>query len=97
MALRLPRNPALPGLAGLDRAALGIPDETALLHRYAELSGRAPPDDWPFVIAFSFFRLAAIAQGVAKRAAQGNASSEQAMQAGQMTAMLAKLGLAELA
>jgi hypothetical protein len=24
MALRLPRNPALPGLAGLDRDALGI-------------------------------------------------------------------------
>ena len=36
MALRLPRNPALPGLAGLDRAALGIPDEAAIaapLHR----------------------------------------------------------------
>jgi aminoglycoside phosphotransferase (APT) family kinase protein len=96
MALRLPRNPALPGLAGLDRTALGIPDETALLRRYAELGGRALPDDWPFVIAFSYFRLAAIAQGVAKRALLGNASSEQAAQAGQMTARLAHLGLAEL-
>ncbi len=93
MALRLPRNPALPGLAGLDRAALGIPDEAALLARYSQLTGRPIPADWPFVLAFSFFRLAAIAQGVAKRAEQGNASSEQAMQAGRMTGMLAMLGM----
>jgi aminoglycoside phosphotransferase (APT) family kinase protein len=96
MALRLPRNPALPGLAGLDRAALGIPTEAAMLARYSELSGRPIPADWPFVLAFSYFRLAAIAQGVAKRAQQGNASSEQAMQAGQMTGMLASLGLQAL-
>jgi aminoglycoside phosphotransferase (APT) family kinase protein len=96
MALRLPRNPALPGLAGLDRAVLGIPDEAAILRRYSELTGRQIPDDWSFVLAFSYFRLAAIAQGVAKRAAQGNASSEQAMQAGRMTAMLASEGLAAL-
>ena len=96
MALRLPRNPALPGLAGLDRAALGIPDEAALLARYSALTGRDIPADWPFVLAFSFFRLAAIAQGVAKRAQQGNASSDQAMQAGRMTEMLAELGLAAL-
>ncbi len=93
MALRLPRNPALPGLAGLDRAALGIPDEAALLAHYSQVTGRPIPMDWPFVLAFSFFRLAAIAQGVAKRAEQGNASSEQAMQAGRMTGMLATLGL----
>ncbi len=93
MALRLPRNPALPGLAGLDRAALGIPDEAALLARYSQVTGRPIPADWAFVLAFSFFRLAAIAQGVAKRAEQGNASSEQAMQAGRMTGMLATLGL----
>lgn len=93
MALRLPRNPALPGLAGLDRTALGIPDEVALLARYSQVSGRPIPVDWSFVLAFNFFRLAAIAQGVAKRAEQGNASSEQAMQAGRMTGMLATLGL----
>ncbi len=93
MALRLPRNPALPGLAGMDRTALGIPDEAALLARYSQVSGRPIPADWSFVLAFNFFRLAAIAQGVAKRAEQGNASSEQAMQAGRMTGMLATLGL----
>jgi aminoglycoside phosphotransferase (APT) family kinase protein len=97
MALRLPRNPALPGLAGLDRAALGIPDEAAMLARYAALTGRAIPSDWAFVLAFSFFRLAAIAQGVAKRSQQGNASSAQAAQAGAMTALLSELGLQALA
>jgi aminoglycoside phosphotransferase (APT) family kinase protein len=96
MALRLPRNPALPGLAGLDRAELGIPDEAAILRRYTELTGRPMPADWPFVLAFSFFRLAAIAQGVAKRSQQGNASSEKAAQAGQMTALLAETGLRTL-
>ncbi|TXI49646.1 MAG: phosphotransferase family protein [Lysobacter sp.] len=93
MALRLPRNPALPGLAGLDRAALGIASEAELLARYAERSGRPIPEDWPFVLAFSFFRLAAIAQGVAKRAEQGNASNDQAVQAGRMVEMLAVMGM----
>ncbi|MDQ3287014.1 MAG: phosphotransferase family protein [Pseudomonadota bacterium] len=92
MALRLPGQPPLPGLAGKDRAALGIPDEAALLRRYSELSGTRVDADWPFVLAFSFFRLAAIAQGVAKRAQQGNASSEQAAQAGRMAAVLAQMG-----
>ena len=93
MALRLPRNPALPGLAGLNRKELGIPSEEKMLKRYAELTGCEIPEDWTFVLAFCFFRLAAIAQGVAKRAQQGNASSEQATQAGQMTALLADMGL----
>lgn len=67
-----------------------------MLARYAELTGRAIPADWPFVLAFSFFRLAAIAQGVAKRVQQGNASSEQAAQAGQMTILLAQMGMQAL-
>ena len=96
MALRLPRNPTLPGLGDMDRAAAGIPTESQLLQRYAELSGDQSVPNWGFVLAFSFFRLAAIAQGVAKRAEQGNASSERAMLAGQMTGMLAGMGLRAL-
>ena len=94
MALRLPRNPVLPGLAGVDRAALGIPDETAMIDRFAAASGLDPHPHWPFLLAFQFFRLAAIAQGVLKRALQGNASSERAMQAGAMTRSIAELGVA---
>jgi aminoglycoside phosphotransferase (APT) family kinase protein len=94
MALRLPRNPVLSGLAGMDRAALGIPEEAALIEDYRQLSGSAPDEDWPFHLAFNFFRLAAIAQGVYQRAQQGNASSEQAQSAGQMARQVAELGAA---
>lgn len=93
MALRLPGRPPLPGLAGQDRAALGIPDEAALLRRYGERSGTPVQADWGFVLAFSFFRLAAIAQGVARRAQQGNAASAQAQQAGRMAETLAQMGV----
>jgi aminoglycoside phosphotransferase (APT) family kinase protein len=92
MALRLPRNPVLPGLAGIDRAALGIPAESALVERFAAATGLDPLPHWNFLLAFQFFRLAAIAQGVLKRALQGNASSEQALAAGRMTRTIATLG-----
>lgn len=92
MCLRLPRNPVIPGLAGLDRAALGIPDEAAIVTAYRELGGPDPGSAWPFHLAFNFFRLGAIAQGVFKRAQQGNASSEQALDTGRMTDMLAQMG-----
>ena len=94
MALRLPRNPVIPGLQGLDRLALGIPSEADIVARYAALSGRQVFKDWPFILAFNFFRLAAIAQGVAKRATQGNASSTQADTTGKMVPTIAALGLA---
>jgi aminoglycoside phosphotransferase (APT) family kinase protein len=92
MALRLPRNPVLPGLAGIDRTALGIPAESALVERFAAATGLDPLPHWNFLLAFQFFRLAAIAQGVLKRALQGNASSEQALAAGRMTRTIASLG-----
>ena len=94
MALRLPRNPVLPGLAGVDRASLGIPGEAALLDAFAARTGLDPRADWPFHLAFHFFRLAAIAQGVMKRALDGNASSEQALAAGKMARTIAELGVA---
>jgi len=94
MALRLPRNPILPGLAGMDRGALGIPDEAALIERFAAATGLDPLPHWNFLLAFQFFRLAAIAQGVLKRALQGNASNERAMQAGTMARTIAELGAA---
>jgi aminoglycoside phosphotransferase (APT) family kinase protein len=92
MALRLPRNPVLPGLAGVDRAALGIPTEAAMIERFAIATHLDPLPHWNFLLAFGFFRLAAIAQGVLKRALQGNASSEQALAAGRMTKAIAELG-----
>lgn len=94
MALRLPRNPVLPGLAGVDRSALGIPQEDAMIERFVAATGLDPRPHWNFLLAFQFFRLAAIAQGVLRRALQGNASSEQALAAGRMTHTIAELGAA---
>lgn len=93
MSLRLPRNPVLSGLKGVDRAAAGIPDEAAMVARYAELRGLDQVPHWPFTLAFNFFRLAAIAQGVARRAELGNASNERAAAVGTMVPLLAQMGL----
>jgi aminoglycoside phosphotransferase (APT) family kinase protein len=81
MGLRLPSGKTdgpSSGLAGLDPAALGIPSETEYADKYCERMGIDNIANWSFYMAFSFFRLAAICQGVAKRAADGNASSKSA-------------------
>jgi len=92
MALRLPQNPLLPGLGGRDRAALGLPDEAELIARYQAATGIAPSAGWNFHLAFNFFRLAAIAHGVQRRAEQGNASSSRALEAGAMARLVSALG-----
>ena len=97
MALRLPANPMLPGLAGKNRTELGIPQESEWLSDYFSSSGRAQPADWAFYLAFNFFRLAAIAQGVKKRAVLGNASNARANEVGAMVNVHAQAGLAALA
>ncbi|WP_179400768.1 phosphotransferase [Burkholderia guangdongensis] len=90
MCLRLPSSGYISGLADQDRAALGIPDEAQIVARYCELRGIEPIRDWHFYLAFSFFRLAAILQGVKARALKGNASSTKALQVGEMAGPLAE-------
>jgi aminoglycoside phosphotransferase (APT) family kinase protein len=84
------------GIAGMDLAALGIPDEQTYLRRYCERTGRTDIDevlrDWPFYIAYNLFRIAAILQGIARRALEGIASSAQAHEAGAQARPLAELG-----
>ena len=72
------------GMAGVDHAALGIPDERSYLDAYCRRTGRAPvdPAHWEFYLAYSMFRLAAILQGILKRARDGTASSAQALETG---------------
>jgi aminoglycoside phosphotransferase (APT) family kinase protein len=94
MCLRLPRHGHIAGLAGLDRAALGVPDEEAIVAQYCKLRGIDAIGNWNFYLAFSFFRLASIAQGVKKRALGGNASNDKARQVGEMAGALAKMGIA---
>jgi aminoglycoside phosphotransferase (APT) family kinase protein len=94
MQLRIPSDAAIPGLGGVDREVLGIPSEKAYVQQYCQRRGIAEIDNWVFYLAFSFFRLSAILQGVYKRALDGNASSKKAMDYGALAAPLADLGWA---
>lgn len=94
MQLRMPAaKSGMSGLAGVDRAALGIPSEAEYVAQYCERMGIEKIDHWSFYLAFSFFRLAAIAQGVAKRAQDGNASNKEAKKVGAYVAPLAMAAL----
>jgi aminoglycoside phosphotransferase (APT) family kinase protein len=94
MQLRMPaEQAATPGLAGLDRASLGIPSESEYVNRYCQRTGIDGIDNWTFYLAFSFFRLAAIIQGVAKRAVDGNASNARAAELGRWVEPLARMAL----
>ncbi|NOZ43065.1 MAG: phosphotransferase, partial [Alphaproteobacteria bacterium] len=64
MQWRMPHSSLVRGLDGVDRPALGIPGEEEYIREYAGRMGRGAIDHWPFYLAFSFFRLAAIVQGV---------------------------------
>jgi len=86
-------HPASGGLVHTDYAASGIPSEKEYIEAYCKRTGRDEIDNWPFYIAFSFFRLAAIVQGVYKRGLDGNASSERAKTYGAFAQMLSTLGV----
>lgn len=77
MQWRLPHETAFRGLGGIDRAALGLPTEDAYVAAYCRRRGIGGIANWTFFLAFSFFRLAAICQGVYKRALDGNASNPE--------------------
>lgn len=92
MQWRLPHAGNFRGLAGADSAALGIPSEADYVALYCRRAGIAGIDNWPFYLAFSLFRLAAILQGVVKRALDGNASNpERAAQMAKSVPQLARM------
>jgi aminoglycoside phosphotransferase (APT) family kinase protein len=72
-------------------SATGIPSEEEFLAEYCRLTGRDGIPNWNFYLAFSFFRLASILQGVYKRGIMGNASSTEAMERGRMARDIADL------
>ncbi|HEX7156916.1 MAG TPA: phosphotransferase [Burkholderiaceae bacterium] len=80
------------GIEGLDFAALGIPDEASYIRRYCERTGRDRIEHWNFYLAYNLFRIAAILQGVYKRATEGIASSDDALEHGARARKLAELG-----
>ncbi|MFM1991826.1 MAG: hypothetical protein RJA99_4783 [Pseudomonadota bacterium] len=85
---------AFRGIAGLDLAALGIPDEQAYIRRYCERTGRTDIGNWDFYLAYNCFRLAGILQGIVKRALDGTASSPQALEQGKRVRPLAEMAWA---
>jgi len=70
------------GLAGADIARLGIPTEEEYVAAYCEQTGDTRPAAWEFYMVYSLFRLAAIMQGIAKRAVDGTAASPEARDLG---------------
>ena len=66
------------GFSGLDIKSLGIPSESDYVAAYCRRTGRTGIPNWPFFLALSMFRLAAIVQGVYKRGLDGIASSDKA-------------------
>ena len=95
MQLRMPSQGAqISGLEGVDRRSLGIPEEQDYVAAYCRRMNFEGIGNWAFYLAFSFFRLAAIVQGVAKRAVDGNASNTKAASLGQWVEPLARQALA---
>ncbi|MCU0805786.1 MAG: phosphotransferase [Burkholderiales bacterium] len=80
------------GIAGVDIAALGIPSESEYVAAYCRRTGRDSIPHWDFYIAYNMFRLAGILQGIMKRALEGTASSQQALDAGSRTRPMAEMG-----
>jgi aminoglycoside phosphotransferase (APT) family kinase protein len=87
----LPQS-VLGGLLDTDIGAAGIPTEEAYLAQYCRRTGRDGIDNWHFYIAFALFRLAAIMQGVLRRALDGNANSPDAEQRGRHYVTCAETG-----
>jgi aminoglycoside phosphotransferase (APT) family kinase protein len=85
------------GMAGKDFGTLGIPSEAAYLRQYCERTGQqVDPAAWEFYIAYSLFRLAAILQGILKRALEGTASSSEALATGRKARIIADVAWAQV-
>ena len=93
MQWRLDVSAIIPGLGDLDRAGLGIPTEEEYVLQYCERRQISKIDHWDFYLVFSFFRMAAILQGVLKRSLDGNASNVQAREYGALAPIMANMAL----
>jgi aminoglycoside phosphotransferase (APT) family kinase protein len=81
MAWDMPPSPSGVGfgsLAGLDLGALGIPSRAAAVEAYRSHTGLDPGPHLQTYLAYNFFRLAAILQGIAGRVRDGTAANENA-------------------
>lgn len=73
---------------------LPVPEANELIQHYCKTLGQSYPiDRWMFAVAFSFFRLAVILQGIAARVARKQASSAQAKSYADRFKPVAQMGL----
>ncbi|QIT56210.1 phosphotransferase [Aquisalimonas sp. 2447] len=88
--------PGIRGLKDLDLKERQLPTEEEFVQMYCDKAGRTEGiTDWPFYTAFALFRLAAILQGVYKRALDGNAANADALKVGEGATILADAGWQE--
>lgn len=82
------------GLAGVDRAAHGLWSDQQFIDTYCARRNLPGIDRFNFYLAFCHFRMAAILQGVKKRALDGNASDPaKGLKLGQYVPAFARQGL----
>lgn len=93
MQYHIPRGNGINGLAGLNLTELGIPTEQEYVAMYCQQAGISDIPNWNYYLSFSLFRLAAICQGVVKRAQDGNASSAQASSYASLIEPLAQIAV----
>ena len=93
MNWHIPQIGITPGLAGINLEKLGIPSEDDYVSNYCSKMGINSIPNWSFYLAFGFFRLAGIAQGVYKRSIQGNASADNAKELGAAVPILGEIAL----
>ena len=94
MQWRLANSSGFRGLGGIDRTSLGIPTEEEYLAMYSRRRNIVEAGNWKFFLAFAFFRLGAILEGVARRALDGNASNpETAKVYGELVPVLADMAM----
>lgn len=81
------------GLGGVDLRGTGIPLEDAYIDQWCQRTGRARPENFDFYTILALFRIAAIVQGVAKRALDGTANDPRAAAMAGVARPLAELAL----
>jgi aminoglycoside phosphotransferase (APT) family kinase protein len=77
---------------GIELRSPGIPREKEFVATYCKRVGRTAVPDLMFFIAFSFFRAAAIAQGIVMRAKIGTASAPDAAERGARARLMVEIG-----
>jgi aminoglycoside phosphotransferase (APT) family kinase protein len=85
-----PSDAGVGSLLEHDLAALGIPPLSDYVDAYARRTGLDPRPHLPAYLAYNFFRLAAIFQGIVGRVRDGTATSEYAPAKAQMVRPLAE-------